>query len=98
MVLGAERRLGFFMPTAARQRIASHRARRRARPRPRPRLLSKREVLERVGLTYVTLWKWMQQGKFPRSREVGGKIARLEGEIDTWIEDLPVKRLKGDAP
>jgi prophage regulatory protein len=55
-------------------------------------------VLERVGLAYVTLWKWMQQGKFPRSREVGGKIAWLESDIDVWIEDLPVKRLKGDAP
>ena len=86
------------MPTAARRRVAAARRRARRRARPRPQLLSKREVLERVGLTYVTLWKWMQQGKFPRSREVGGKIAWLEGEIDTWIEDLPVKRLKGDAP
>jgi len=88
------------MPTAARRRVAAapRRARRRARPESRPRLLSKREVLARVGLTYVTLWKWMRSGKFPRAREVGGKIAWLESEINTWIANLPVKRLKGDAP
>ena len=98
-LLGAERRPDFFMPIAARRRVAAAPWRaRRSRPDRRPRLLSKREVLERVGLTYPTLWAWMRKGKFPRSREVGGKIAWLEGDIDAWIANLPVKRLKGDAP
>jgi len=87
------------MITTARRPVAAapRRARRRARNRG-PRLLFKREVLERVGLTYPTIWAWMQKGKFPRSREVGGKIAWLEGDIDAWIAALPVKRLKGDMP
>ena len=62
-----------------------------------PRLLSKPEVLDRVGVTYPTLWSWMQRGKFPRSRQLGGKAAWIEAEIEEWINALPVRRLKGDA-
>ena len=63
-----------------------------------PRLLSKREVLDRVGLTYPTLWAWMRAGNFPRSRELGGRVAWLESEIEVWMNALPIRRLKGDAP
>jgi predicted DNA-binding transcriptional regulator AlpA len=61
------------------------------------RLISKPEVLDRVGVTYPTLWSWMREGKFPRSRQLGGKAAWVEAEIEEWIKDLPVRRLKGDA-
>lgn len=61
------------------------------------RLIFKREVLRRVGLSYPTIWKMMRQGRFPRSRVCGGKSAWLEDEIDTWIEGLPIRQLKGDA-
>lgn len=61
------------------------------------RLIFKREVLRRVGLSYTTIWKMMRQGRFPRSRVCGGKSAWLEDEIDTWIEGLPIRQLKGDA-
>jgi prophage regulatory protein len=60
------------------------------------RLLSRREVMDRIGVSYSTLWSWMRNGKFPRSREVGGKIAWIEAEVDRWIADLPVVKLKGD--
>jgi prophage regulatory protein len=61
------------------------------------RLLSKAEVLERVGRTYPTIWSWMQQGKFPRARDLGGtRPAWLESEVEAWINNLPVRRLKGD--
>ena len=33
-----------------------------------PRLISKAEVLDRIGVTYPTLWVWMRRGVFPRSR------------------------------
>jgi prophage regulatory protein len=61
------------------------------------RLIFRREVLRRVGLSYPTIWKMMREGRFPRSRVCGGKSAWLEEEIDTWIEGLPLRRLKGDA-
>jgi predicted DNA-binding transcriptional regulator AlpA len=61
------------------------------------RLISKPEVLDRVGVSYPTLWSWMREGKFPRSRQLGGKAAWIEAEIEEWINALPVRRLKGDA-
>jgi hypothetical protein len=39
----------------------------------------------------------MREGRFPRSRVCGGKSAWLEEEIDTWIEGLPIRQLKGDV-
>jgi prophage regulatory protein len=50
-----------------------------------PRLLSKKQVLDRVPFSYPTLWKMMKLGKFPKSRRVGGKAFWLEAEISTWI-------------
>jgi predicted DNA-binding transcriptional regulator AlpA len=64
---------------------------------PRARLLSKRQVLDRVCVTFPTLWKWMRAGTFPRARVIGGKSVWLEHEVNAWIAGLPVRRLKGDA-
>ena len=61
------------------------------------RLIFRREVLRRVGLSYPTIWKMMREGRFPRSRVCGGKSAWLEDEIEAWIESLPIRQLKGDA-
>jgi predicted DNA-binding transcriptional regulator AlpA len=58
------------------------------------RLVFKPEVLDRVGVTYPSLWQWMREGRFPLSREVGGKIAWLESEIDKWIEERPQSKYK----
>ena len=66
--------------------------------KPRSRIVSKPEVLDRVGVTYPTLWAWMREGKFPRSRALGGKSCWLESEIEEWITSRPVRRLKGDQP
>lgn len=57
------------------------------------RLISKPEVLDRVGVSYPTLWLWMREGKFPRSRELGGKSAWIESEINSWITNRPIRRL-----
>ena len=63
--------------------------------RPGARLLSKADVLDKVGVTYPTIWKLMRQGTFPRSVVVGGKVAWLEHEVDEFIAKLPRRRLKG---
>jgi prophage regulatory protein len=60
------------------------------------RFISKTEVLDRVGASYPSIWQWMRDGRFPRSRELGGKVAWLESEIEAWIVNRPVRRLKGD--
>jgi predicted DNA-binding transcriptional regulator AlpA len=47
-------------------------------------------VLERVGRTFPTIWAWMRAGKFPRARDLGGRPAWIEREMDEWIASLPV--------
>lgn len=61
------------------------------------RLLSRREMLAKVPVSYPTVWKWMREGTFPRSRDIGGKVAWIEHEIDDWIAARPIVPLKGDA-
>jgi len=59
------------------------------------RLLSKAEVLERVGgVTFVTLWGWMREGKFPAARSLGGKSVWVEAEVEAWIKTLPMREYK----
>jgi predicted DNA-binding transcriptional regulator AlpA len=61
------------------------------------RLLTKPEVLLIAGgVSYPTLWSWMRAGRFPRSRVVGGKSMWRSDEIQCWLDDLPVRKLKGD--
>jgi prophage regulatory protein len=60
------------------------------------KLLSRKDVLERVPLSYASIWKKMQAGEFPRSRDIGGKIAWIESEIDEWIAARPIVQLKAD--
>ncbi len=62
------------------------------------RLIPKREVMARVGVTYVTIWRWMREGTFPRSRVVGYQSMWFESEVDAWIADRPIRELKGDFP
>jgi predicted DNA-binding transcriptional regulator AlpA len=63
---------------------------------PEVRLLTKAEVLERVGRTFPTIWAWMRAGKFPRARDLGGRPAWVESEVEAWIAALPIRRFKGD--
>jgi prophage regulatory protein len=65
---------------------------------PFDRLLNKRQVLERVGVSYVTIWKWMSDGKFPQRRLVGRRIFWLESEIAAWISNRPVRGRAARTP
>jgi predicted DNA-binding transcriptional regulator AlpA len=67
-------------------------------PSAAPKLLSKSEVIERVGKSYPTIWAWMRDGLFPRSVVVGSQVAWYAHEIDEWFRTLPRQRLKGDPP
>jgi prophage regulatory protein len=61
---------------------------------PPSRFVFKPEVLDRVGVSYVSIWQWMRTGAFPASREVGGKVAWLESEIDEWMATRPLRKYK----
>jgi prophage regulatory protein len=58
------------------------------------RLLSKAEVLEAVGVTFPTLWKWMRAGKFPLARTLGSRPAWVASEVEAWIRSLPTCEYK----
>jgi prophage regulatory protein len=64
--------------------------------KPELRLMTKGEMLERVGMSYPTLWSKMRAGTFPRSVVIGGRVAWYAHEIDEWLHQLPRQRLKGE--
>lgn len=59
-----------------------------------PALINKAEVLRRVPLSFATIWMWMRVGKFPCSRDIGGKVLWLESEVDAWVSGLPLMKYK----
>ncbi len=66
-------------------------------PPPAVRLLGKDEVCAIAGVTPQSIWNWQRAGKFPRGRVVGGQTRWLSTEVEAWLAELPVRRLKGDA-
>ena len=60
------------------------------------RLIFRGELLDIVGVSYVTVWSWMRAGTFPRGRHIGGRTAWIESEVAAWIASRPIRRLKGD--
>jgi prophage regulatory protein len=66
-------------------------------PRAADKFLSRAQVMDATGLSYPTIWQWMREGKFPRSREVGGRLVFWrKSEIDAWMASMPVRPLKGE--
>jgi predicted DNA-binding transcriptional regulator AlpA len=85
---------GFAADSAQHQSDRKHGHGARAPP---VRLLDKAEVRAITGVTFQTIWKWMQRGSFPRGRIVGGKTMWLSSDIESWIASLPPCLLKGNA-
>jgi prophage regulatory protein len=53
------------------------------------RLVRLPEVMMRVGLGRSTIYRKMEEGRFPRSRSISPKCAVwIEAEIDEWINCL----------
>ncbi len=50
------------------------------------RLLRLRDVQDRVGLGRSTIYRWMDEGKFPRPHPISSHTIRwLGSDIDDWI-------------
>jgi predicted DNA-binding transcriptional regulator AlpA len=61
----------------------------------RRRLISRKELLERVPLSYPRIWQLIREKKFPEAISLGDrKIAWYEDVIDAWIASRPVAKLK----
>ena len=53
------------------------------------RLLSRIEVLQRVGISRATWYRWRSSGKFPAPLTIGvGKLWR-EDDVDQWLRLNP---------
>lgn len=56
---------------------------------PAPRLIRLPEVMSRVGLKRSAIYQRMSEGRFPKSRSLGGKCTVwVEAEIDAWITSV----------
>ena len=75
---------------------AKQKSRPGAEQRSLDRLILRNELIDIIGVSYVTLWSWMRAGTFPRGRDIGGRTAWIESEIAAWIASRPIRRLKGD--
>ena len=54
------------------------------------RILRKKEVLEMVGMCYVSIWKMMARGEFPRSIQISPRaVGWRESEILDWLKSRP---------
>ena len=54
-----------------------------------PRLIRLPEVMSRVGLKRSAIYQRMSEGRFPKSRSLGGKCTIwVEAEIDAWIQEV----------
>ena len=60
-----------------------------------PRLISRKQLLEIVPLSYPAIWKRMKEGTFPRSRAIGTKPVWFLDEVVAWINALSVVESKG---
>ena len=51
------------------------------------RFMRMKEVIETIGVSRATIYRWMEAGDFPRSIALGGNsIAWSEKSIQEWME------------
>jgi prophage regulatory protein len=71
-----------------------------ARPPPTVRVLTQAELCAKLGVSYPSIWRWMQTQGFPRPVELSpgmkGRVGWIEHEVDAWIYSRPRRILKGD--
>ena len=57
------------------------------------KILRKPQVLDVIGVSDPTIWRWERQGKFPKRVQIGpGSVGWFESEIITWMEQQSDKR------
>lgn len=50
------------------------------------RIIRLKEVIDSTGLSRSTIYKYISEGSFPKSLDLGGRsVGWLESEIQDWI-------------
>lgn len=52
------------------------------------RLLDVAQIRELVPVSRTTLWRWIEQGKFPRPLKIGGTNLWRNAEVRSWLRKL----------
>ena len=53
----------------------------------RSRLMRLPEVVQLIGVSRSTIYRWMENGEFPRQVSLGGNtVAWLESDVEDWIQ------------
>lgn len=61
---------------------------------PGDRMLDLHQVRARVPKSIATIYRWMREGRFPRSYQLGpNSVAWLESDIDDFIRSKTAKPL-----
>jgi predicted DNA-binding transcriptional regulator AlpA len=58
------------------------------------RLIFKPELLDIVGLSFVTIWELVRQGRFPAPRVIAGRTCWLRSELAQCLQALPKRHYK----
>ena len=54
---------------------------------PTDRALTIREVGDKINASRSTIYRWMDEGTFPRGKRFGKcSVRRLESEVDLWMQ------------
>jgi prophage regulatory protein len=57
-----------------------------------PRYLRAPEVANRLGISKSTLWKWTDEGRFPKPALVGPNVrAWRDDVVAAWMRKRPIK-------
>ena len=58
------------------------------------RYIRKPEILKMVGVSYPTICRMEQSGRFPKRRKIGKRaVAWLESEIIEWMKYAPISAM-----
>ncbi len=54
-----------------------------------PRIIRRQELLSLLGISNATLYRWLNEGDFPRPKKLGANsVGRLESDVREWLENL----------
>jgi len=57
------------------------------------RVLRKRDMRDKLGLSDVTVWRMERDGNFPKRINIGpNSVGWIESEVDDWIERKAAER------
>lgn len=51
------------------------------------RMIRRKEIIERLGINQSTLYRWCQNGNFPKAIQIGpNSVAWLRSDFNKWLK------------